>query len=80
KPVIFNKSDMHTRLFGDDYPLYANSDEEVVANILLAVENPEIYERAAKRMFEVAKRFTFESMYVQLSDKLWNEKKIPLFY
>lgn len=80
KPVIFNKSDMHTRLFGEDYPLYANSDEEVVEKIVLAVENPEVYEMAAKRMFEVAKRFTFESMYLQLSDKLWNEKKIPPFY
>lgn len=59
KAVILNPTDMHKSIFGEDYPLYAVTFEDFMEKSKLAMENPEIYEFAARRMFERSKQFTF---------------------
>jgi glycosyltransferase involved in cell wall biosynthesis len=51
---------MHERLLGRDYPLFATSEEDVVARVLDAVEDPSIRAAAAGRLLAAAEDHTFE--------------------
>jgi glycosyltransferase involved in cell wall biosynthesis len=48
-PVLLNRTPMHEALLGVDYPLFANSEAEVVDQIELAATDPEVRELAAAR-------------------------------
>lgn len=59
KAVILNPTEMHKRIFGEDYPLYADTKEDFVRVVSDAVKNPEVYEKAARRMFDASQNFTY---------------------
>lgn len=79
-PVILRRTRMHQGLLGEDYPFYANSMEECLEKILLAVENDEIWEKARSRLEWVRERFAPEKIYGCLREAViqYPEKKMRL--
>jgi glycosyltransferase involved in cell wall biosynthesis len=59
-PVVLNRTPMHENLLGADYPLFANSEEEVV-EVLAAAAEPVVYTWARNRCLEAARGFTLEA-------------------
>ena len=59
-PVVLNRTPMHENLLGADYPLFANTEGEVV-DVLAAVTDPETYALARGRCLQAAKDFTLEA-------------------
>lgn len=59
KPCIMNRTPMHERLFGSDYPLYANSMTEFTDRLTEIINDPTIVEFAASRSFETSLNFTY---------------------
>lgn len=59
KPCIINRTPMHERLFGTDYPLYANSMTEYTAVLEKLISEPCVVESAAKTAYQVALKFTY---------------------
>ncbi len=57
--VIMNPTDMHRRLFGDDYPGFVNDQSEYVPKVCSLLQDVGLYEQAARRALEVASGFTF---------------------
>ena len=65
-PVVLDRTPMHERLLGRDYPLYASSEDDVVDAIVHAVAEPAIRVEAAERVRLVASDHTFERGQVRL--------------
>lgn len=65
-PVIFNRTPMHERLFGGDYPLFAN-DQPSFERAVLAARDPDVRRQAASKCADVARGFTFASVGQQLT-------------
>ena len=74
KAVIMNPTKMHKKIFGDDYPLYATTEKDFRQKIKLALQNNEVYEFAAKRMYDVSSQFVFSQTIKRLQPILWKEK------
>ncbi|PLR67958.1 glycosyltransferase [Bacillus sp. UMB0893] len=77
KPVIINKNPLHIELFGEDYPLYANSEAEFNEKVYLAFSNPSIYEIAAKKVFSVSEKHMFKNVIKYLKPFLMEMQEIP---
>src|SRR3954451_1019385 len=56
-PVVLNRTPMHENLLGADYPLFANTENEVV-EVLADGADPETYARARDRCLAAARDFT----------------------
>ncbi|MFD6207360.1 hypothetical protein [Peribacillus sp. NPDC060253] len=72
KAVIMNPTKMHVKLFGEDYPLYAVTEKDFRDAVKLALCNKDIYEFAAKRMYQVSKQFLFSEAIKKLQGLLWS--------
>lgn len=59
KAVVMNPTKMHIKLFGEDYPLYAETMDDFIQCVSKVIEDPKLYRQAAERMFEVSKKFTY---------------------
>ncbi|WP_106240895.1 glycosyltransferase [Allonocardiopsis opalescens] len=57
-PVVLNRTPMHERLLGADYPLYAGADATSVADVLARARDPQVYRRAADACARAAADFT----------------------
>lgn len=71
KAVIMNPTKMHIDLFGVDYPLYAVDEKDFREAIKKCITNPDIYEFAAQRMYEVSMKFTFSEAIKKLQPIIW---------
>ncbi|GAA1773164.1 glycosyltransferase family 4 protein [Streptomonospora arabica] len=69
-PVVVNRTPMHERLLGADYPLYAGETTDSVADTLTLAADPDIYREAAERCRAAAADFTLERAAERLSGYL----------
>ena len=60
-PVVLNRTPMHERLLGVDYPLYAGSERDVVEVLARAAQDPATYATAAERCRTAAADYTLEA-------------------
>jgi glycosyltransferase involved in cell wall biosynthesis len=60
-PVVLNRTPMHERLLGADYPLFAGSEAEVVDVLAVAGAEPETYALARERCLAAAAGFTLDA-------------------
>ncbi|MFC6885877.1 MULTISPECIES: glycosyltransferase family protein [Actinomadura] len=60
-PVVLNRTPMHERLFGADYPLFAASEDDVVDALALIGKNPEVYTLAVDRCRAAAAEYTLDA-------------------
>ncbi|MDM5455190.1 hypothetical protein [Peribacillus simplex] len=74
KAVIMNPTKMHIKLFGEDYPLYAVTEKDFRSAVKLALCNKDIYEFAAKRMYQVSRQFLFSEALKKLQGLLWSRR------
>ncbi|MFJ8068607.1 hypothetical protein ACIQZD_06565 [Peribacillus sp. NPDC096447] len=74
KAVIMNPTKMHIKLFGEDYPLYAVTEKDFRDTVKLALSNKDIYEFAAKRMYQVSRQFLFSEAIKKLQVLLWSKR------
>ncbi|OUE44883.1 hypothetical protein BZY95_05100 [Billgrantia desiderata SP1] len=57
--AILNRNELHERLLGKNYPLFANSTEEFTTQLTRALNEPEVAEQAASALKQLAERHTF---------------------
>ncbi|WP_260287347.1 glycosyltransferase family protein [Peribacillus aracenensis] len=74
KAVIMNPTEMHIKLFGEDYPLYAVTEKDFRKAVKLALCNKDIYEFAAQRMYQVSRQFLFSEAIKKLQGLLWSKR------
>ncbi|NTV84580.1 MAG: glycosyltransferase family 4 protein [Bacteroidales bacterium] len=66
KPVLVRRIPIHERLLGADYPFYVNTEDDLVQKIKLAFTNPELYEKAARKVYEVSLGHSFSHVARQI--------------
>ena len=59
-PVVLNRTPMHERLLGEDYPLFASSEDDVVEAIVDVALKPAVASLAASRARVAATEHTFQ--------------------
>jgi glycosyltransferase involved in cell wall biosynthesis len=59
KPVLVRRIPIHERLLGMDYPFYVDSAEDLVKKIRLAFTDPVLYEKAARKTYQVSLDHSF---------------------
>ncbi|MCK1993263.1 glycosyltransferase family 4 protein [Peribacillus muralis] len=74
KAVIMNPTQMHVKIFGEDYPLYAVTEKDFRSAVKLALCNQDIYEFAAQRMYQVSRQFLFSETLKKLQGLLWSRR------
>lgn len=74
KAVVMNRTPMHEKIFGEDYPLYVGSLQEFEDAINAVIEDPSLYYKAAKRMFEASQKFTYTETLNKLTPYLFESK------
>ena len=60
-PVVLNRTPMHERLLGADYPLFAATEDDVVDVLAAAGADPETYALARERCLAAAADFTLDA-------------------
>ena len=71
--AILNRNPLHESMLGTDYPLYANSEEEFISKVLLALQNDEVCQLAADRLKKLAEKHTFSNRVDALKSLLEQE-------
>lgn len=59
-PVVLNRTPMHENLLGEDYPLFAASQQDVADVLAMAAGEDEVYRLAANRCHAAARAFTLD--------------------
>ncbi|RSN68828.1 glycosyl transferase [Actinomadura sp. WAC 06369] len=65
-PVVLNRTPMHERLFGADYPLFAASESDVLDALALIGKNPEVFTLAVDRCRAAAAGFGLDAAAARL--------------
>lgn len=75
-PVILKRTKLHENLFGKDYPLFIEDDEnDFINKINLALYDNEIYIKCSYRVYNSVKKYAFKEVYKSIHLKLWSLKK-----
>ena len=72
RPSIINPTSMHRRIFGHDYPLYADTMTSYVDCLVKCAMNPSLVERAARIAHEVSLNYTYERVLASITPVLEN--------
>jgi hypothetical protein len=80
KPVLVRRIPIHERLLGADYPFYVNTEEDLLEKIKLAFSAPVLYEKAARKVYEVSLNHSFSEVSRQIRPHLasFTNKNIPV--
>ncbi|MGK0576849.1 glycosyltransferase [Macrococcus capreoli] len=65
-PPVLNRTPMHERIFGHDYPYFANNNAEFYQVMEQVILNPEQYEATAKHVYDVATHYSFTATFNRL--------------
>ncbi|WP_344900166.1 glycosyltransferase [Actinomadura meridiana] len=60
-PVVLNRTPMHERLLGADYPLFAATEDDVLDALTLIGKNPDLFTLAVDRCRTAATDFTLDA-------------------
>ncbi|MFG2249983.1 glycosyltransferase family 1 protein [Spirillospora sp. NPDC048823] len=60
-PVVLNRTPMHERLLGADYPLFAATEDDVLDALALIGKNPDVFTLAADRCRSAAAEYTLDA-------------------
>lgn len=69
-PPLLNRTPMHERLLGADYPLFAERFEDVIDVLTAVAENPPLVAAARDHVRQVARHFTMSSASKSLGEEL----------
>jgi len=65
-PVILNRTPMHEALLGVDYPLFVQSEQDVVDVLAMAVESPSVLDTARERCVAAASQASLDTAVARL--------------
>ncbi|MFC0036936.1 glycosyltransferase [Actinomadura rayongensis] len=65
-PVVVNRTPMHERLFGADYPLFVATEDDVVEVLAAVRADPRIHALAARRCRAAADEYTLDAAVARL--------------
>ncbi|RXK18812.1 glycosyltransferase [Macrococcus sp. DPC7161] len=65
-PPILNRTEMHERIFGKDYPYFANDDASFYNVLNLIIESPQQYQEIAEKVFKIAGQYSFNATFIRL--------------
>jgi len=74
-PVVLNRTQMHEDLYGVDYPLFVQGEDDVVDAVATVAQDPELYAVARRRCREVSSRFSMDAAVVRMRSHL--ERTFP---
>ena len=74
-PVVLNRTQMHEDLYGIDYPLFVQGEDDVVDAVATVAQDPELYAVARRRCREVSSRFSMDAAVVRMHSHL--ERTFP---
>ena len=79
-PVVLRRTRMHVAILGEDYPLFAESEEECLDKIRMAFDDPQVWEQAKACLSRSADRFSVEHIYGNVAEalKVYPEKNMRL--
>lgn len=80
KPAIMNPTQMHKEIFGENYPFYAETDEDFYNIMKLVIENPELVEEWSEKVFEISRKFSFTSTYLTLAPHLTEDEEMIKYF
>ncbi|MDO5747736.1 MAG: hypothetical protein Q4P66_08800 [Actinomycetaceae bacterium] len=72
RPTIINRTKMHERIFGVDYPLYANTMQEIMNLFQSLPQMQREVEVAARKTYDVAKNHWYSSVLPTLMKNIGN--------
>lgn len=75
--AILNRNPLHEWLLGHDYPLFANSEQEFSQQLVRALREPSVAERAANALKQLAERHTFSVRVAEIRQWLTEAPKAP---
>lgn len=75
--AILNRNPLHEQLLGQDYPLYANSEEEFRRQLTRALREPKVAQQAADALKRLAERHTFSTRVDEIRQWLADAPKAP---
>ncbi|TCP30002.1 glycosyltransferase involved in cell wall biosynthesis [Scopulibacillus darangshiensis] len=70
-PVLLRRTKMHEDLLGQDYPLFVDSEDDVVRKTSDILNNRKLYRKTAKRVYEACRTFTYTAACERLKPLLW---------
>lgn len=73
RPSIINRTEMHERLLGPDYPLFSNSMAEFKELLHVLPKRPDLVEDAARRCYKVSNNFSYSAVRADLLKFLGNK-------
>jgi glycosyltransferase involved in cell wall biosynthesis len=77
-PPILNRTQMHEDLFGADYPLFANDEEQLVDVVTRVTQNPALQKRAVATAKRVSAQFGMAAAVARLREYLGVQFPPPL--
>ncbi|MFD0618102.1 glycosyltransferase [Paenibacillus sp. GCM10027629] len=82
KPALVRRTKMHESLLGKDYFLFAENEEEFINKSYEILNNPSLYRKTAKQIYESCRKYTFTEAYKRLKPILWSyhPEKIKLLF
>ena len=75
KPIIARRTNQYEKLLGEDYPFFANSEEELFEKLLLAFEDEELYKKAAMKCYQASEKYQISRVGEELRKELWKHNK-----
>ncbi|RTQ97919.1 glycosyltransferase family protein [Halomonas nitroreducens] len=75
--AILNRNSLHEQLLGQDYPLFANSEEEFRRQLTRALREPQVAQQAADALKWLAERHTFSTRVDEIRQWLAEAPKAP---
>ena len=74
-PMVLRRTKMHEAILGREYPLFADTEEECVEKILMALRDREVWKKAEECLRLPADRFCAENIYASVRKALQNYPK-----
>lgn len=82
KPVLLRRTKMYEKLFGEDYFLFIEDEDDFVEKTLQIMYDRKLYRKTAKKVYKACKEYTFTEAYKRLKPVLWsfNHEKVKIVF
>lgn len=82
KPTLVRRTKMHEDLLGKDYPLFVDTEEDVLIKSKLVLQDDNLYRLSAGKIYKASKNFTFQASYERLENFIWSfyKKKLNIVF
>lgn len=72
KPILLRRNVIHESLFGKDYELFIDTEEEFVYKTIEVLNNQDLYRKVAKKVYNACEKFTYNECAKRVSSTIWD--------